>query len=469
MRFADFLDEYCNQPEIDTFSILSNVKYDMIGYNLDGLITVLSEARDIFSGIKKNSNRVLKHIKRVKTLKEKGQEDSIEFNNILNKVEALIERVKHPLLNILVGYHYGLELYMRKQEIQEIDEIEDKWEKNDKQLERGSNYYSEVVKTIDLFSKQLNRLLSSLQREKKVDLILTDESIEQSEKYSRAGMVYKNACIANEAVRYLEMAIEAKTDMRNPVQESQDTADAKLRFLYVSLAEMYIKQYRFYEAREILERVGSQNPEVRSAQTRYANKIENLMSFCDKEIRVWDARKKKMGKLLEEAEANYGSHLESGYFYFRIHDLERAEKEYLNAITSYETSDQHPEEKKGLVEAYYGLAHTYLSMNEPERAVGVLEKALEADPSNSIVYRDLGLIAIQNNNIEPAELFFTKAIELSPETAELYKPLASLYMSLGEREKAVALYENALCVDPNNVIIQHDLAMLFKETVADTG
>ena len=166
-----------------------------------------------------------------------------------------------------------------------------------------------------------------------------------------------------------------------------------------------------------------------------------------------------MGKLLEEAEMNYGSHLESGYFYFRIKDFEQAENAYLKAI---ESGDQ-----KELVEAYYGLAHTYLSKDDTDKAVSALEKAIETDPSNPMPYRDLGLIAMQNNNIEPAEIFLSRAIELAPAEAELYKPLAGLYMGAGEREKAVALYENALQHNADNPALKHDLAAIYQETITE--
>ena len=106
-------------------------------------------------------------------------------------------------------------------------------------------------------------------------------------------------------------------------------------------------------------------------------------------------------------------------------------------------------------------------MNDPEKAVGALEKAIETDPSNPILYRDMGLIAIQNNNVEPAEIFLSKAIELAPGEAELYRPLAGLYMSLGEREKAVTLYENALQANADNQLIRKGLAEIYKETITE--
>jgi tetratricopeptide (TPR) repeat protein len=315
-------------------------------------------------------------------------------------------------------------------------------------LDRGSKYYKEIVRTINAFNKQMDNLTASLKKEKKVNAILFDESIEKAVKYSRVSDIYGKAGTVSQAVKYLELAI--KDEVQTTVDKTHFKSDHQHHSQYVSLAEMYLKQYRFYEAKEILDR-------VRREGSAHANKEKNLTDFCKEKITVWESREKRMNALLKKAEAEYGSFLESGVFYFKIKDYERAEKAYLGAIQS----------KEAEVEAYYGLAHTYLAMDEAEKAVEVFEKAIELDPDNPLLYRDMGLIAFQNNNLEPAELFFAKAIELAPAEAELYKPLANLYINLGQRDKAIALYENALRTNEDNPVIQHDLAMIYNDTIAD--
>ena len=288
MRLRDFIDEHCDLSGIDTSSILREITDGTVSYNLDGLMTEMTAARDKFREIKRNSNRVQKFIKRLKILKEKGRKDSQEFHNILDKVGSLIEQIKHPILNIMVGYHYGLELYLKRQDMQEIDEIEDKWEKLDKQLDRGAHYYREIVKAVDLFNKRLNRLITALQREKKVNMILTDDSLKQSEKYFSAGMIYRKAGLAAQAVRYFEKIVSSQKAL-------------------IPLAEMYIKQFRFYEAKEILTGVRSQEAEVRSQESR----ITELLKVCDKKIREWEERKQKMNKMLKERSEEHTSELQS--------------------------------------------------------------------------------------------------------------------------------------------------------------
>ncbi|MFQ5455542.1 MAG: 6-hydroxymethylpterin diphosphokinase MptE-like protein [Nitrospirota bacterium] len=468
MRLIDFIDEYCsNQPQMDTSSILSGISDNIEDCNLDGLISEVTTARYKFREIRKVSEKILKHTKKLKTLKKKGQKDSIESHNILKKIQPLIEEVKHPILNLVAGYHYGLELYLKKQDVQEIDEIEDKWERLDKQLERGQIYYSEVIKAISLFNKQLDKLITALQREKKVDSILSDESIEEKERFIRVGLIYKKAGMIAQAARYLEAGCrvqgagckvqkedykEQGLSVTNDISQFTDT--------HISLAEIYIKQFRFYEARELLKGGRRQKAEGRRQNLR----IIKLVKICNEKIKAWDERKKEMKRLLKDAEANYGSHLESGYFYFRIKDYERAEKAYLKSVSGQESGGRNQESG-----AYYGLAHTYLARDEAEEAINALEKAIMADPDNPIFYRDLGIISIQNSDVDSAEIFFKKAIELAPNAEELYKLLTDIYINQGEIEKGISLYENAILANPDNPQFSSILATLYREMIRKRG
>ncbi|MDH4027509.1 MAG: DUF115 domain-containing protein [Nitrospirota bacterium] len=449
MRLADFIDEYCSDSqEVDIFSVLSDMENSEIKYDMDLIFKKLRVARKKYDEIKTASRKILSHIKRVKSLKENNQKDSPELNNVLKKIQRLSENIKNPLLDILAGYHYELELYLKKQEVLDIDEIEDEWELLDKQLERGLYYYNGLINAINPLNKQLDKTIAALKIEKEVDSVMSDMSIDEKERYYRAGMIYRKSDIPAQAVKYLEASLN--------IQGAED----RHRDILISLAEMYMKQFRYYDVREILEKIESQNTEFGNDKSH----ITELLRTCNKKINKWETRKRTMSKILKEAEVNYGSHMESGYFYLRIKDFKRAEKAYLKAIEEMQEAGCRGQET--LSSAYYGLAHTYLAQDDPEKAVDALEKAIEGEPGNPIFYRDLGFISVNNNNIASAELFFTKAIELSPQTPELYKLLADLYLNRDEREKAIGLYEKAMKVNPDDPVIQHELAMVLNETIS---
>lgn len=473
LRLSDFIDQYCALPEIDTFSTLLGLANTEIRYNLEGLLFQVKEAKLIFTNIRINASKILKLIHRAGRLREKGKEKQSDLSIILQQIEQLSENVKHPILNIITAYHYRLELYLKKKEIRDIDQIEDEWERMDKQLWRGLNYYGELIEAIDIFMKNLNKLIKELEREEKINAILMDLSIAEEDKYFKAGLIYKKDGVAIRSVTCLE---EIKS-------KYQDTI--KIEVL-LTLAEMYLRQFRFYEAKEVLTGIRNQVSGV-SKKTKGKNqseKITELIKECDEKIRSWEERKERMTQLLKKAEENYGGDLESGYFYFRVKDYERAEKAYQKAISSQLSavskdnankeviSDQQSilnKDNASLSAAYYGLAHVYIAKEEVEKAVEAFEKAVENDPKNPLPYRDLGMMAYQNNNIESAELFFTRAIELAPQAIELYKLLCDLYVGQSEYQKAISLYEDALLANPDNPVIQQELATLYKILISRTG
>ena len=49
------------------------------------------------------------------------EKESPEFALILDKMEALVDKVRNPSLELLVGYNYKLEFYLERQDIKEID------------------------------------------------------------------------------------------------------------------------------------------------------------------------------------------------------------------------------------------------------------------------------------------------------------------------------------------------------------
>ncbi|MCL4456639.1 MAG: DUF115 domain-containing protein [Nitrospirae bacterium] len=471
IRLVDFIDEYSSGlQEIDVYSKVSSITDNGVSCNMEGLLSSIEAIRARYKEIKKASMKILKYIKIIQSMKAKEQQETLEFHNILEKAESITKHISHPSLNLLVNYNMSLELYLHKQTIKGIDEIEDKWEKLEEQLERGQHYYKGLIDTITGYNRQLDNLIIALKREKEIDSILSDESSDAKTRFYKAAMIYKKAGMTAQAVKYL---LEAVTGDRSQVTVTSH--GSRITDVHSALAEMYMKQFRFYNAREILEKVVGGQWSVVSGQEQ-GEKIKKLSKICDEKIKAWENRKREMSKLLKKAEESYGGYLESGYFYFRIKDYERSEKAYLKAVSSDQGSviskqlTDHRQPTTGhLAAAYYGLAHTYLAMSKPEKAVEALEKAIEVDPQNPLFYRDLGFIAYQNGNVESAEAFFTRAIELAPQSVELFKLLADSYVGQGEIEKAIALYEDALLANPNHSAIQQELALLYKELISKTG
>lgn len=502
MRLSDFIGKYCNLPELNTFLLLSNMADAEVSYNLDGLTEATNGIRDQFLEIKKNAEKILKHIYRVVKLQKNGKNDCQELHNILEKIEQLSEKVKHPILSVITQYNYKLELYLKQQDVLDIDDIEDKWERLEKQLVRGERYYEEVINEIDLFCKQLSRLKKGLKRENSVNTILMDKNKPDNERYRKIGNIYNASKKSVQAAKYLELALKTT---KNSKSDNPNEKESQLYSLKISLVKTYLEQFRYYEAKELLLKVkGSKITKDMSAKRKSNNfktNVNELLEVCDKKINEWNEREKKMINLTEKADANYGGFLESGNFYLNSKEFAMAEEVFLRAIRECEeniikrksvSNGQEQKErlphsdvsqnkkvskltingqpsivnsKSSIVNAYYGLANLYIAMEKPEKSVEALGKAMEIAPDNPKIYCDLGRFAFQNNNINESEIFFKKAIELAPNEEAPYKLLSDLYLKLGELEKATLLYENAIFLNPGNPVFLKKLTEIYRMSI----
>jgi hypothetical protein len=461
MRLGDFINEYCDTPDLDAGSEVARRAETDVAYNLEGLIEEVTRARDKLQEIKQYARQLLHYIKRVQLLRKK-REEKREFHDLLDKIERLTAKVRHPILNLIAAYHYQLELYLKRQAVVEIDDIEDKLERLDAQLERGLTYYNQLVEVVDLFVKRLEQLARELRQEKRINRIGQDVKTPVMERLYAAGMAARKAGRVTLAVKYLEALRRMKDEELPSTDQSVSRAESlsppELDFL---LAQLYALQYRHYEARRILERLEAQGWQNRRVDKRgFSAGVRDLLETCHEKIRGWEEREAKTGDLLKKAEEGYGGSLESGLFYFKVGNYERAARAYLDAVSEH-SDGQSPE----LVAAFYGLAHTYLKLQENQKAVDAFAGALRVEPGNLLIYRDLAILAIENGNMDSAEMFLTKALDLAPWSDELYTFLSRLYLSLGQRKKAIALYEYGIKLNPQNTNLQQELVILYQEVI----
>lgn len=141
--------------------------------NIQALIDRLKETIRIFRRIKRASVVILKYVRRCKELRMKGNNND-EVRKCVKRIEALRPQTQNPLLVLVAQYHYLLELWLRRQEIQDIDQIKFKWKRFDLQLDRGLNFYGELAEGTGLLTDKLVTLKATL--EEKYGNGLTSES-----------------------------------------------------------------------------------------------------------------------------------------------------------------------------------------------------------------------------------------------------------------------------------------------------
>ncbi len=461
MRLRDFIDEFCGVPEMDACSEIARRAETEVAYHLEGLIQEVTRVRDLLQKIRKHARQILRYVNAVRDMRKRGIQEGEEFHRLLDRIEDLTPKVRNPVLNLIVAYHYQLELYLKRQITVEIDEMKDKLKRLDAQLERGLTYYGELLQALDLFIKRLERLAHNLKREQKINRILGDVATPEAARLQAAGKAFMKAGRVASAVKYIEALRRIRGDNPQPGdQRVSDPGSTDLLELDFLLSELYMRQFRYYEAREVLERLSAQICQRHASQAVPSAAVSEFLETCREKIRAWEEREVKMVGLLRRAGEGYGGTLESGLFYFRVGDYERAAKAYLDAIRENENAQ--PIQR---VAAFYGLAHTYLRLKENQRAVDAFASALQIDPENPLIYRDLALLAVENGNMDSGEAFLTKALELAPWSDELYTLLARLYLGLNESRKAIALYEHGAQVNPQNENLKKELALLYKDII----
>lgn len=439
VRLADFIDEFCCIPETDIISILSDHAHHEMSYDLEGIIAHLIGSRAIFVDIRNNATSIVECITRIKTLRDTNRLKSREASNLIRKIEILEVKVEQPLLNIVAPYRYRMENYIKADDLEdeELDVIEE-----------PLGYYGELIEVIGTFLERLDDLIWVLEREREVDILLRRDSVPAIERYRRAGMLYREAGVANRAVNYLEMAV---TEFASFTEEA-DLAGywPVIIEAYFVLAELYFEQGRFYEAKEILEVLDNYTTDTADDMVGHPakSKTEELMTRCEEKIGVWEERRRKAEALLAHAETNYGSHFESAAFYLKIRDYEMAEQAYKKALGETETASHAVLQLGALasgtdwarfVSAYYGLAHTYRAANKKEKAL----KALDA----ACTY-----------------VLKMKAAAKLDGVNEMCKLLGDLYCDCGKTDRAISLYEDVLSQDPGNSFFEGEVKALKEMT-----
>ncbi len=110
------------------------------------------------------------------------------------------------------------------------------------------------------------------------------------------------------------------------------------------------------------------------------------------------------------------------------------------------------------MDSLHQRAITAFQQGEPEVAVGLLRKAIEANPESAIVANDLGSVLAQTGRTTEAIPAFRRAIELAPTYPEAHNNLANIYLMTGNLEEAVASYLTALRLSPEYAEAYRNLA-----------
>lgn len=135
--------------------------------DIPGLLDRIGTAIKVLKRIVRTNHTILDLIH--KTIDARKIMDKESIRRYVKRIEVLRPKTLHPILSLISVYHYHLEIYMKRHSIKQIDGMRHKWKRLDRQLDRGLNFYAEVIEASDLLIKELIVLKRRLKKIKSND------------------------------------------------------------------------------------------------------------------------------------------------------------------------------------------------------------------------------------------------------------------------------------------------------------
>jgi len=114
---------------------------------------------------------------------------------------------------------------------------------------------------------------------------------------------------------------------------------------------------------------------------------------------------------------------------------------------------------------YFYLADAYQDQGDYKEARKNYRLALMGDPSDMIIYNNLGVMDTQEGHWKNAESNYIKVLNINPFAASAYSNLGYIYFSQGQLKKAEDLFSRAVILNPLQTQFRLNLArVLLKES-----
>jgi tetratricopeptide (TPR) repeat protein len=147
--------------------------------------------------------------------------------------------------------------------------------------------------------------------------------------------------------------------------------------------------------------------------------------------------------------------------HFRMGRLYRAQQKYDEAIREYETALEYaaPQAKAQLLTE---IVNTELALGKPEAAKARLSAILQKEPDYPAANDLLGVVYLQEKKFTEAEAAFAKQLEISPKSAVVYNQLAVARLAQDNSAGAIATFEDGLKVLPDDPQLLLGLAGVYE-------
>ncbi len=112
---------------------------------------------------------------------------------------------------------------------------------------------------------------------------------------------------------------------------------------------------------------------------------------------------------------------------------------------------------------HYGKALALSRLGRSPEAVSYFQKALQLDPGNIIIQRDLGIHYFELNRYQEALRIFESMIQTRPRDEVILYYLGRIYQQRQQTDMALAAMERVHSLNPAFVEVYHSLGMLYGE------
>ncbi len=214
---------------------------------------------------------------------------------------------------------------------------------------------------------------------------------------------------------------------------------------YNNLGVLYIKQGRYRDAADILERGLKVNPGMHSASA--------LLGMALFHTGDYGGARPRLEAAVAANPTDRNAALLLADDLTKLGDFEAAAA-HLEKLTKLDPRDQ---------QLWYLLGKVYMQLSE-----GALGKINQIDP-NSVWAHEISAELMESmKNYDGAIVEWKKAVEAAPQQPGLHYKLADLYWGLSQWENATEQFQQELAIDPGNCRVEWKLGDVLLQKSVDT-
>jgi len=249
----------------------------------------------------------------------------------------------------------------------------------------------------------------------------------------------------------------------------------------LSLAECYFRMQKFNDALKSLESISPEDVEVYSlrglcyrslgknleAKKAYLKVVEfdtlnqNAFGFLSSEYR----RLNQLDSLVWTYKHLVQIDTENPQFWSELGQLQNQQGKYEHAKGSFEKSLNLVQGRENLL-AYIGLAASYRGLNQPDTATALYKEAIQLDPNNSYLNRELASHYFELDSTSLALQYAEKLTRLEPNNISAKRYLALMYVradSIFQAETHFKDLVNAGDFEPGNYFYLGRIAIMKQD------